>query len=239
MDNLFSVEGKNIIVTGAARGNGLAIAKGLHERGANVFVIDKDDIEYPFRFTMQVNLSDSCQITSFVKILENKELFPLHGLVNNAGITIPNRDWAKKYWDDTFNVNLRGLFDLTRQLQPLMSENASIINITSLGGVQGFPDNPAYCASKGGLIALTRAMAIDFSPIRVNSICPGYIKTEMTKYGYNDPERKAERDERMIMNRWGEPEDLVGVCIFLLSKASSYVTGINLPVDGGWLAKGL
>ena len=82
-------------------------------------------------------------------------------------------------------------------------------------------------------------MAMDFAPVRVNAITPGYIRTEMTKGSYDNPEYKKKRDDRMIMNRWGEPEDLVGACVFLLSRASAYVTGINLPVDGGWLAKGL
>lgn len=245
MDDLFSVEGKNIIVTGAARGIGLAIAKGLHERGAHIFALDRDKIpdEEPYHFfnIQKLDLNNASEIREFRRTCDGLGIL-IHGLINNAGISKPRLGdayYEMSDWHETLQVNLTAILVLFQELNIFMSGDMSIINIASLGGVQGFPNNPAYCASKGGVIALTRAMAVDLPSIRVNSICPGYIKTEMTKGSYENPQHKKKRDDRMIMNRWGEPEDLIGACIFLLSKASSYITGINLPVDGGWLAKGL
>ena len=117
----------------------------------------------------------------------------------------------------------------------------SIINITSINSMMGFPDNPAYVASKGGLRMLAKALAIDYSNrnIRVNCIAPGYIRTVMTKESYNDKEKREHRTKHTILGRWGNPEDLVGATIFLASNASSYITGIDLFVDGGWSAKGI
>jgi NAD(P)-dependent dehydrogenase (short-subunit alcohol dehydrogenase family) len=141
-------------------------------------------------------------------------------------------------------VNLHAAFQLATMAARVMKKQPQggvIINITSLGAMLGFPNNPAYVASKGGLRQLTKAMAYDLSRynIRVNNICPGYMRTDMTRKSYQDQEIKAERDRRIMLGRWGKPEDLVGPCIFLASEASSYITGIDLPVDGGWLAKGL
>lgn len=117
----------------------------------------------------------------------------------------------------------------------------SIVNVTSLGAHLGFPVNRTYQASKAALAQLTRAMAIDFGGwgVRVNSICPGYVATAMTRASYDDAEANRARAARTILGRWAIPDDLVGPCQFLLSDASAYVTGIELPVDGGWLAKGL
>ena len=117
----------------------------------------------------------------------------------------------------------------------------SIINITSLNAELAFPDNPAYVAFKGGLKQLTKALALDLgsSGIRVNSIGPGYIRTEMTSRSWaNQPARQL-RAERSVLKRWGEPTDLAGAVIYLASDASSFVTGQDVYVDGGWLIKGL
>ncbi len=120
-------------------------------------------------------------------------------------------------------------------------KSGSIINITSLSSEQGFPNNPGYAASKGGIKAFTKSLAIDLGSkgIRVNCVIPGYIKTDMTINSYNQMKTNKERLERIILNRWGNPDDLIGTFIFLISDASKYITGIDLPVDGGWLAKGL
>ena len=113
--------------------------------------------------------------------------------------------------------------------------------VGSIAAVLGMPDNPAYQAAKGGLRQLTRAMARDFAAdgIRVNCLCPGYILTDMTRASYEDPPRQAERSDRTLLGRWGDPSELVGPCLFLASPAASYITGTDLFVDGGWTAKGL
>ena len=117
----------------------------------------------------------------------------------------------------------------------------SIINITSIGAELGFPNNPAYIAAKGALKQLTRSLALDLGSfgIRVNNIGPGYFRTDMTKGSWNDPQLEEDRIRRTILGRWGEPDDLAGAVIFLASEASRYITGQDLYVDGGWLAKGL
>jgi short-subunit dehydrogenase len=122
-----------------------------------------------------------------------------------------------------------------------MKKNGSVINITSLGAQQAFPKNPAYQISKAGLRQLTKAFARDFSKygIRFNNLCPGYIKSGMTIKSYKDPTAKKIRSERMLLNRWGKPSDLVGPAVFLLSEASDYITGTDIYVDGGWIAKGI
>jgi gluconate 5-dehydrogenase len=120
-------------------------------------------------------------------------------------------------------------------------KSGSIVNITSLAAELGFPDNPAYVAFKGALKQLTKSAAYDLSKfnIRVNSVGPGYIKTNMTAKSWDDKKMKKERSDRTMLGRWGKSEDLIGTVIFLSSDASSYITGQDFYVDGGWTAKGL
>ena len=119
--------------------------------------------------------------------------------------------------------------------------SGSIINITSIAAELGLPDNPAYMAAKGALKQLTKSLAFDLGPfgVRVNNIGPGYFQTDMTKFGWSDPERFEARARRTLLGRWGEPNDLAGAVIFLASDASRYITAQDLYVDGGWVAKGL
>ena len=116
-----------------------------------------------------------------------------------------------------------------------------IINVTSINAELAFPDNPAYQACKGALKQLTKSLALDFSKykIRVNSIGPGYFRTKMTEKSWNDKKKRKQRTERTIMKRWGVSDDLIGAIIFLTSNASSYITGQDIYIDGGWLIKGL
>ena len=120
-------------------------------------------------------------------------------------------------------------------------KKSSIVNLTSIASEFGFPDNPGYVASKGGVKSLTKSLAIDYAKlnIRVNCISPGYIHTNMTNESYLNPIKYNERLNRTILNKWGNVNDLVGASIFLLSDASSYITGSEILVDGGWTAKGI
>ena len=120
-------------------------------------------------------------------------------------------------------------------------KSGSIINITSIAAEFGFANNPSYVSSKGALKQMSKAMAVDLGDhgIRVNCICPGYIRTDMTEKSFNNETLHEERLRNMIIPRWGSPNDLVGAAIFLSSDASSYVTGSDLVVDGGWCAKGM
>ncbi len=140
-------------------------------------------------------------------------------------------------------MNLEAPFQLARRLAPRMKEqgSGSIINITSIGAELGFPNNPAYVAAKGALKQLTRSLTCDLGPygIRVNNLGPGYFHTDMASFSWSDPERREARARRTLLGRWGEPEYLAGAVIFLASDASRYMTGQDLYIDGGWLAKGL
>ena len=229
--NLFSLQNKVIIVTGSSGGNGSAICTGLKEYGA--FVVEADLPQY------DVTSNESLDLLITNALKHNGYI---HGLVNCAGITIGNSifDYKENDWEKTYQVNLKAPYLLSKKVAVCMkSTGGSIINITSLNSELGFPNNPAYVATKGGLKQLTKSLAVDLGKynIRVNNIGPGYIKTNMTKQGWKNNKQAIE--DRTILGRWGKPEDLIGSIIFLLSDASSYVTGQDIYVDGGYLAKGL
>ena len=249
--DIFSVKDKVVIVTGAARGNGKAIAEGFLKNGAVVYFFDLlepvdgmvelvENYKAHFVFGDLRNKADTNRLVSAA--LEENGCIDV--LVNNAGVSLSSDDcYNEDLWDRTFEINLKGSFLLSTIVAEVMKEKrkGAIINITSLGAEFGFPGNPSYVASKGGLKQLTKAMAIDLAQygIRVNNVCPGYFKTDMTRKSYNDKELRLARDNRIILERWGNPSDLVGPCIFLASEAAGYITGIDLIVDGGWVAKGL
>tara|TARA_A100001391_G_scaffold184779_2_gene152888 strand:- start:2213 stop:2956 length:744 start_codon:yes stop_codon:yes gene_type:complete len=244
LEELFSLKGKVAIVTGAARGNGAAIALGLHKAGANVIVVDvipsinKELKTYFCDITQRQDLEELVETT-----LKNHGKIDI--LVNNAGISLGTDQefYPTENWDKTLAVNLTAPFNLTKMvLDSMKSQGAgSIINITSLNAELGFPDNPAYVASKGGLKQFTKSVAYDYGKygIRANNVGPGYMHTAMTDKSWNDQELHEQRKNRTLLGRWGQPGDLIGTVIYLASDASSYVTAQDLYVDGGWLAKGL
>ena len=226
MIDLFSVKDKVIIVTGANGGIGKCISDKLEKHGAVVTKADLPDYDVTNNKDLDL-LADQEQI---------------HGLVNCAGVTYGNNlfDYADSDWENTYKVNLKSPYELTKRVAQVMkSTGGSIINITSLNAELAFPDNPAYIAFKGGLKQLSKSLALDLGKynIRVNNIGPGYIRTNMTKKGWAQNRKLIE--DRTILGRWGTPEDLVGTAIFLLSNASSYITGQDIYVDGGYLTKGL
>jgi gluconate 5-dehydrogenase len=160
-------------------------------------------------------------------------------------VTLPGSflDYPSESWDLTYRVNLKAPFVLGQRLTPLLARvgDGVIVNVTSINAEMAFPGNPAYVAFKGALRQLTKAMALDLAPlgIRVNAIGPGYIRTAMTRGSWDDHEKRADREQRTMLGRWGKPEDLAGTVVFLASSASAYITGQDVYVDGGWLAKGL
>ena len=252
--DLFNLKNKTIIVTGSAGGNGLAIAKSFYNLGANLVLTDKNYLSLKKNtksFSSKRSLKLKCdinQIKDRKKILDKTrtKFNYIHGLVNNAGISISNNSnkYKKKDWDNTINTNLSSIFFLTQLVANHMVFNrikGSIINITSLASHFGMPDNPAYVASKGGLKYLTKAMAIDYGQegIRINNLSPGYIFTNMTKKSYSNKKLRASRAKKTMLNKWGQPNDIIGAAVYLMSDSSQYVTGIDLHVDGGWAAKGI
>mgnify|MGYP001169390735 FL=1 len=248
MENLFSIEGKVIIITGSGRGIGYQLAVELAKYSAIIYSLDR-------KFTKKIpkNLSSNiiqikCDITDYKKIKQVfKKIFVkekrIDVLINNAGVSFAsqkkNQLYSEKDWAETINVNLTGSFYCSKEVirYMLKQKNGSIINMTSINAELGFPRNPAYNASKGGLKMLGKAFAKDWSKfgIRVNNIGPGYIKTEMTSKRFANKKTRLERQNQTLLGRWGEPNDLIGPCIFLASDASRYMTGQDLYIDGGWI----
>lgn len=258
LENLFSLNSRVALVTGASSGIGAAIAGGLAGAGARValasrnrqkgeavaagIVADGGEAEY---FTLDISKTDTLE--PLAQAIHNR-FGRLDILVNAAGVTLPQTEEDTlarriKVYDETMDVNLRAAYamSLAAGAQMAATGGGSIINITSVGASYGFPGNPGYVAAKGGLRMLGKALAMDLikDNIRVNAIAPGYIKTAMTAISQADPDLYAARMRHMIVQRWGEPEDMIGAAIFLASDASSYVTGQDINVDGGWTAKGL
>ena len=248
---LFSVKDKVVIVTGASRGIGRAVAEAFLDHGSRVVFVARspDMVERVRQQPMERALAIRCDVAvpgaaEQIRDATVSKFGRIDVLINNAAIALLEGDpYAEETWDRTLNVNLRSVFLLSRDLIPVMKQQGggSVINITSVAALLGFPGNPSYQAAKGGLRQLTKAMARDYAQdnIRVNNICPGYVRTAMTAASWADPAKRAARSSRSMMDRWAEPEDLVGPCIFLASEASAYITGCDLPVDGGWTAKGI
>ena len=252
MSERFSLKKKIIIITGAG-GTGMAriLAESMANEQANVFAIDIH-LSKPISKKMAKFLKFiQCDITDSKKFEEIcKSIFSKHKkidvLINGAGVTFPENEkkfYPESKWDITNNVNLKAAFLCSQIVIKYMLKNkeGSIINFTSINAELGFPNNPAYVASKGGLKMLSKSLAKDWGKygIRVNNVGPGYMKTEMTKKSWANPKLRKARTSRTLLNRWGDKEDIIGPCIFLASNASRYVTGQDLYVDGGWLANGL
>ena len=251
VEKMFSLKGKTAVITGAKRGIGNSICKAFEAAGATVLGIDKLEITGESFDTYQSNIADPESINKIVELCKEK-YGTIDILVNNAGVGFAHDflNYPLDDWEMTYMVNLRAPFLLMQGLSPLMIENGkgSIINITSLNAEMAFPNNPAYPAAKGGLKMMSKSFAYELGKhnIRVNNVGPGYFKTEfhkqdgrVEKLNWEDSVILRERSEKTILGRWGEPQDLVGLAIFLCSDSSSYITGQDIYVDGGWLTKGL
>jgi len=248
----FALDKKTAIVTGAARGLGQAIALGLAEAGADVALVDllsvdesRQKIEKLGRkaISIQADLSSIDCIDDIVKTTL-KAFGKIDILVNNAGIIrrAPLTDFSEKDWDDVININQKSLFFLTQAVARVMIEKGAggkVINIASMLSFQGGILVPSYTASKSAVMGLTRLMANELAPhsINVNAIAPGYMATDNTAALRADEKRNQAILERIPAGRWGKPEDLQGIAVFLASEASAYMQGYTVAVDGGWLAR--
>ena len=252
MSIIIDLKDKNILITGAGGSIGTEITLKFLEAGANCICLDKDlknlksivskkKILKKITF-IKLDFEKKNFVRNFLKKI--KKNIEINILVNNAGFTSSKNFLKYKItdWKKTLEINLTTPFILSQLIsKSFMNSGGSIINITSLAAEQGFPDNVAYVASKGGLKQLTKAMAIDLAKknIRVNSVGPGYVKTKMTQKSWENKRKKKNRSERIIMDRWANPEDIANVCLFLGSELASYINGQEIYVDGGWLSKGL
>jgi len=240
------LEDKIAIVTGGSKGIGRAIAKTLLEGGAEVVIANRsvDDgettaAELGCTFT-QCDVADYEQVTALVEATVEA-----HGgldiMVNNAGIgragTVEGMSLAE--WRDVLRINLDGVMHGTRAALPhLQDSEGTIINIASIYGLVAGPSAAAYSAAKGGVVNFTRSVAVDYAgSVRVNSICPGFVDTPMTEPVFQDLEFYEYVRGQTPMGRIAQPEEVAEVVRFLASERASYITGANIPVDGGWTAQ--
>jgi len=245
-------EGVVAVVTGAAQGNGRAIALGLAEAGATVACCDllgdavralADEIIAAGGKAAGITLdvTDPAQCGAAAQAVA-QQLGAASVLVNNAGVirrTLPDAEHFMEDWNQVMAVNATGTMHMVRAFLPqLRATRGRIVNLGSIMSVSAGPGLAAYAASKGAVLQLTKVLAHDLAPdgIRVNAIAPGVIETPMTEATRADPEAIGRFMAHTPLRRPGQPSELVGPVLFLASGASSYVTGALLPVDGGYLA---
>ncbi len=249
MQPQFRLEGKVVLVTGAASGLGEAIAVALAESGARVACLDlaaaqnqkvADRIE---GLALSVNVTDAEAVDDAVTEVTD-QFGKVDGLVNSAGIG--GRGAALTYPDhlleQVIDVNLKGTFNMCRSVGRRMIEtgSGSIVNIASIGGLVAFPGSVGYQLSKGGVVQLTRALAVEWAPsgVRVNAIAPGHVATELVRKQWeSEPELKEYFLSRTPMNRLATPEEVAGPVVFLVGMASAMVTGQIIAIDGGYTAQ--
>lgn len=242
--------GKYILITGGGGGIGTALAQGLTSAGAKVFVADiKPDVaakvaaEIPGTGWAEVDVRDQVSVEQMVADAVARG-GPLNGLVSAHGLStyMPFLDLSVEEWSRIIDVNLTGTFIVGQAVARHMVEHGTpgaIVNLASTLGWVGGPNRVHYLASKGGVNLLTRGMALDLVSygIRVNAIGPGPIVTEMTRPRWDNPEALKATNARTPMGRMGQPDELVGGVIYLLSDEASYTTGTTLYIDGGWTAQ--
>jgi NAD(P)-dependent dehydrogenase (short-subunit alcohol dehydrogenase family) len=244
--------GKRALVTGAGQGNGRAIALGLAAHGADIVAADIDlagaertaaDLRGSGgnAFAFRLDVTDAAACRALAQTIA-RDIGEISILINNAGIIIReglDSPRAAENWRRVLDVNLMGVFNVTHAFLPaLRKTRGAIVNLGSIASFVGVGDTLGYAPSKGGVKLLTQALARDLARdgIRVNAIAPGVIETAMTEVTRNDPARLAGFIGRTPLGRVGQPEELVGPVVFLVSEMASYVSGVTLPVDGGFLA---
>ena len=251
MSTPFDLTGKTAVVTGGGRGLGLGISSALLAAGADVIVLARTAV--PAELTAHaaslgrqvhfaaVDLGDSSAIAAAAS-----EVLATHRvdiLVNNAGTQdrYPAVDFPLAAWDRVLDINLRAVFQLCQLFgRPMLERvDGKIVNMASLLSFQGGLTVPAYAASKGAVAQLTKALCNEWSSrgVNVNAVAPGYMATDMNTALIADPVRMEHLSVRIPAGRWGQPEDIGNVVVFLASPAAAYVHGQVLAVDGGWLAR--
>ena len=248
--SLFDVTGRVAVVTGGNGGIGRAIALGLARAGASVAVLARNEqknqavlaelqtLGVP-SLALQLDVTDRAALATAMAQVE-MQLGPIDILVNNAGIAKASGGVlaeTAEAWDATLETHLNSCFLLSQLAARSMvgRKSGKIINLASMYSFFGAARLPSYSAAKGAVVQLTKSMAIELAPhnIQVNAIGPGWIETEMTAPARTSPMNEAIL-ARTPANRWGQPDELIGAAVFLASAASDFVTGITLPVDGGY-----
>jgi NAD(P)-dependent dehydrogenase (short-subunit alcohol dehydrogenase family) len=226
---------KNIVITGGSKGIGKKIVAYLSKH-YRIINLSREKSNFKGVENIYCDVSDHDSVrNAFTKIKK------CHVLVNNAGIS-KYSDKSIENFNKIIDVNLKGVFFCCYEAIPKLkkSKNSKIINIASINAYAAFPNNPGYVASKSGVVGLTKSLALDYSKfgININSISPGYINTGMAKNSFLKLKERKKRTDRTILKRFGKPEDLFGTIDLLISNKSSYITGQDFIIDGGWLSKG-
>jgi 2-deoxy-D-gluconate 3-dehydrogenase len=249
----FKLDGKVALVTGAGQGLGQGMALALAEAGADIASLDRVGCEGTCEAVkalrrrycesvVDLRTASVDELKAVVKRIVD-EMGRIDILVNNAGTIrrAPAVDFSETDWDDVLQINLKAAFFLSQAVGRVMiaQGGGKIINTASMLSFQGGIIVPSYTASKSGLAGITRALANEWAKhnINVNAIAPGYMATDNTAALRADPNRSTSILDRIPAGRWGTPDDLKGMVVFLASPASDYVNGAIIPVDGGWLAR--
>ena len=258
VDDLFTLRGRTALITGGGRGIGRTLVSGLAAAGADVAVVDIDlageDIRSEFAevhrgtrcLLLEADVTDLEDVDRVVSET-SRQLGGPHILVNNAGTNIrkPAAEVTADDWAHVLDLNLRSYFFYARRAGEEMRREGGgkVINLASVMALSVFRNPHAqtyapYAASKGGVLSLTRALAVEWAAdnIQVNAISPTFIETPLTKRLQDDPDVYSAIKARTPIGRFGRPDELIGPCVFLASRASDLVTGANLVVDGGWTA---
>ena len=240
---------KTAIITGGGTGIGLATARAFCQEGAKVILFGrrKEKLEKAVEklggsaIIVQGDMTNNNDLDKLInETLHNVKKIDV--LVNNAGLFngSPLHEISDSQWDEIMDINIRSVFQLTRRVLPVMlsQKYGSIIHISSILGLIAVPQVAAYNVSKGALNQFSRSIAVEYgsSGIRSNSICPGLIATDMTADLMKDADLMKEWSKEYPIGRFGKPEDVANACLYLASDESSFVTGITLPVDGGFTA---
>ena len=240
------LDGRRAFVPGGSRGIGLACAAALAEAGAYVTVAARSAGQVEGTVAMlraeghaaegaALDVADLAAIDAFLA-----PRAPFDILCNSTGMArhAPAFETTAEDFDAVVGVNLRAAYFLAQKVAARMPRGGSILQVSSQMGHVGGVDRAVYCATKWGVEGMTRAMAIEWGPrgIRVNTLCPTFVRTPLTEATFADPERRAWIERKIVLGRAAEPEDLMGAVVFLASDAAAMVTGTSLLVDGGWTA---
>lgn len=243
----FRLNGKRALVTGGSRGIGFGCAAALAEAGAHVVVAARGagQVEEAVSQIATAGFSAEGSVLDVTDQSAVHAVFDRYGpvdiLVNSAGLArhSPALETTSDDFDAVMNINVKAAFFLAQcAARQMQGRGGSIIQISSQMGHVGGVDRAVYCGTKHAVEGMTKAMAIEWGPqdIRVNTICPTFILTELTKPTFDDPEKRAWIDSKIKLPRVGKVEDIMGACLFLASDASAMVTGTSILVDGGWTA---